>query len=415
MRSSAPYTLVFLFTSFPPEVSGTAQYNWERVQWFARQELYQVVVLAPDYHDESSLPAVPSDLREKLTIEGYPSKPWLPYKIDYVPTLGATRHITKRLMHYRPDLIVVVDVERLFLFSTWQFPGRRFAKHRAIPYITEFRTDYYNFANSYPVWKILGYIFLRPLITYMYSQFDVTLVSSKFAGQRIQQMGIPNPYVTSFVGIDVSAYSPKRRSRNHLTQWLSSDEQGNNVILYLGRIAFEKRIDLLIEAFLALKARHTNVSLIIAGDGPDHCVNALKRLSEQSPHVHFTGFIHGETKANLLASCDVFCSPSPYETFGRTIVEAMASGIPVVTVNSGAVTEYIINRVNGYLVQPDNVSALVDGMERVLTQDCEGIAQKAVDDAKRFSVERGCQNLNAYYQTLLGLGETPSVRSLSVI
>jgi glycosyltransferase involved in cell wall biosynthesis len=97
-------------------------------------------------------------------------------------------------------------------------------------------------------------------------------------------------------------------------------------LLFLGRLAFEKQVDLLIKAFAQLKQKQEKCSLLIVGDGPDEVVNFLKRLAQPIPHIHFTGFMQGEEKANLLASCDVFCSPSPYETLGRTVVEAMASG-----------------------------------------------------------------------------------------
>jgi glycosyltransferase involved in cell wall biosynthesis len=141
--------------------------------------------------------------------------------------------------------------------------------------------------------------------------------------------------------------------------------------------------------------------LLIVGDGPDEVVNFLKRLAQPIPHIHFTGFMQGEEKANLLASCDVFCSPSPYETLGRTVVEAMASGIPVVTVDSGAVSDYIIDGVNGYLVPPNDVEKLANTLQKVLQSDNQEMIQYALQCAKQFSIEQTCQNLHEYYQILL--------------
>jgi len=158
---------------------------------------------------------------------------------------------------------------------------------------------------------------------------------------------------------------------------------------------------LLIEAFAQIKNRDDNYSLIIAGDGPISTVNKLKILAKSIPNIHFTGFIHGDAKANLLASCDIFCNPSPYETFGRTVVEAMASGIPVVAVNSGAVSEYMINKVNGYLFQHDNVEEFASTIHEALSNDNAGIIQKALQDAAQFSSEQGSRNINDYYRQLL--------------
>jgi glycosyltransferase involved in cell wall biosynthesis len=153
--------------------------------------------------------------------------------------------------------------------------------------------------------------------------------------------------------------------------------------------------------------------LLINGDGPVNVVNQLKRLAQPIPHIHFTGFILGDKKANLLASCDLFCSPSPYETFGRTIVEAMASGVPVLTVDSGAVSEYVRDGVNGYLVLPNDVESLANGLQRAFSSNHTKIIQRALQDANQFSVEQGCQKLHFYYQNLLGMEQkSPSFINL---
>ncbi len=401
MNLHETYTLAFIFTNFPPEVSGSAQYNWERVQWLAEQERYHVLVLAPDHQKTDFLPLVPSHLSERLIIESYPSQKWIPYNIHYVPTVGAVRHINERLAYYKPHLITLVDVERAFLFASWQFPGRAYAKENKVPYITEYQTDYYNFASSYPMWKFLSDVFLRPLTKYLYHKFDTTIAPSKLINSRLQKIGIQNSIFISFFGVDISLYSPSRRNRNFLDTWLNADEKNNKILLFLGRISLEKRVDLLIEAFAQIKNRDDNYSLIIAGDGPISAVNKLKILAKSIPNIHFTGFIHGDAKANLLASCDIFCNPSPYETFGRTVVEAMASGIPVVAVNSGAVSEYMINKVNGYLFQPDNVEEFASTIHEALSNDNTGIIQKALQDAAQFSSEQGSRNINDYYRQLL--------------
>ena len=404
MTSDRIYTIAFLAATFPPEVSGSAQYNWERIQWFAKQGKYRLVVLAPDCQNPSSLPSVPSDLAENLIIETFPSKPWLLYKPHYVPIFSAARQINQRLAYYKPDLIVAVDLERLFLFSTWQLPGRRYAKENGIPYLTEFHTDYYNFSSTYPAGKWVRDLSFKPLMNYLYRQCDTTITSSRFASNILHKVGVFNDLIVSFVGIDISSYHPNRRDKNCLAPWLTDPEQEHKVLLFLGRLAFEKQVDLLIKAFTQLKKTHEKCSLLIVGDGPDDVVNFLKRLAKPIPHIHFTGFIEGEQKANLLASCDVFCSPSPYETFGRTIVEAMASGIPVVTVDSGAVSDYIIDGVNGYLVPPHNIEAFTRILQKVLGNDNAKIIQKALQDAEQFSVERGCYHLTNYYQHLFKNG-----------
>ncbi len=404
MKPSKIYTLAFLVTGFPPDVSGVSHFNWERAQWFAKQGIYRVVVFAPDWQNAPS--PTQSNLDKNLIIERYPSKAWLPYKLTHVPKFSAARQIREKLAYYQPDLMIMTDVERFFLLGAWQLPGRRYATEHHIPYIGEYHTDLYNFSAAYPGLQWLRYTARSSqLASYLYRQIDMTICASTAAFQSCQELGIPNARTIPFLGIDVSTYSPNRRSRKWLEPWLSAKEKDNKILLFLGRLGFEKRVDLLIEAFVTLKRRQPNCSLIIAGDGPDNVVNQLKRLAQQASNIHFTGFLLGETKANVLASCDVFCSPSPYETFGRTVVEAMASGIPVVSVQSGAVSEYIVDGVNGYLVPPDDVEGLAKGIHRALSSDNTEVIQHALQDAKQFSLEQGCQNLSNFYQQLLGVSK----------
>lgn len=406
MKSKEIYTIAFLVTGFPPDVSGVSHYNWERAQWFAKQGMYRVVVFAPDWQNESYSALPLSDLNERLIIERYPSKPWLPYKLTHVPKFLAARQINKKLAYYQPDLIVMTDVERFFLLSSWQLPGKDYAKKHHIPYIAEYQTDYYNFSAAYPGWQWLrNAVHSSNLTSYLYQDFDMTVCPSTAASKSCKEMGVYNAHTVPFCGIDVSTYSPNRRNRQWLEPWLSVEEKDNKIVTFLGRLGFEKRVDLLIEAFARLKHRQPNCSLIINGDGPVDVVNQLKRLAEQVPHIHFTGFVLGEMKANILASCDVFCSPSPYETFGRTVVEAMASGIPVISVDSGAVSEYMHDGINGYLVPPNDVEGLANSIHKVLSSDNTKVIQQALRDANQFSVEQGCQNLHDYYQNLLGINQ----------
>jgi phosphatidylinositol alpha 1,6-mannosyltransferase len=399
--SSQIRTIAFLVTAFPPEVSGSALFNWARAKWFAQQENYRVVVFAPDWQKEIDASAL--DLTENLIIERYASKPWIPYKLTYVPTIAAARQISQKIDHYRPDLIVMTDVERYFLLSAWQLPGRAYARKNAVPYVAEYHTDVYNFSSTYPGWQWLrGMVRSTRLMSHLYHQLDLTICPSTPASKSCQEMGIKNSQVVPFFGTDISTYSPDRRDRKWLEPWLTPNEHDHKVIGFLGRLGFEKRVDLLITAFAQLKQKQPDSSLIIIGDGPADVVNSLKRLAEPIPDIHFTGFLMGDTKANVLASCDVFCSPSPYETFGLTGVEAMASGVPVIMVNSGGVSEYILDGVNGYFVPPNDSEALANCLQKVLSNDNTTLIQQALQDAKRYSVEQGCQNLHDYYQQLMG-------------
>lgn len=394
-------TLLFLVTGFPPDVSGVSLFNWERAVWLSQQG-YRVVVLAPDWQMSAPERQYPSPVGDNFIIDAYPSQPWLPYRLTHVPQRQSARYIEQQIDYYQPDLIVMTDVERLFLLSTWQLPGKAYARKQGIPLIAEYHTDLYNFSAAYPGWQWLRSLVRRTKLTsYLYRQFDLTLCTSQAAQASCREMGIPRTQFLPFFGVDLSSYHASLRDRAILQDWLQPYEYEHTIILFLGRLGWEKRVDLLIEAFNQVKQQNSQFSLLIVGDGPDEVVRQLRNQAATIADIHFTGFLLGEQKAQVMAACDIFCSPCPYETFGRTTVEAMAIGLPVVTVDSGAVAEYIHHGINGYLVTPDDTNALQQMIQQVATQPQSAVIDRARQDAQQFSVSQGCQQLSDFYQQLL--------------
>lgn len=135
------------------------------------------------------------------------------------------------------------------------------------------------------------------------------------------------------------------------------------ILTYVGRMAPEKRLDLLMEAFPRIRARSTKrVALVFVGGGP-----ALAGLQEEKlDGVHFAGYRRGEDLAAHYASSDVFLFPSDTETFGQVVTEAMASGLPVVAPDRGGVRDTVAPDETGYLFPPGDVDGLVDAASRLV-------------------------------------------------
>jgi glycosyltransferase involved in cell wall biosynthesis len=128
-------------------------------------------------------------------------------------------------------------------------------------------------------------------------------------------------------------------------------------VLYAGRVTKEKGADLLVDAFLAARARDPRLHLVLAGDGPEH-TRVAERLGE---HATFLGWLHGAELARAYASADLFLFASQTDTFGQVILEAQASGVPVVAVAAGGPATLIEHRATGLLCEPD-ASALADAL-----------------------------------------------------
>jgi glycosyltransferase involved in cell wall biosynthesis/predicted metal-dependent phosphoesterase TrpH len=160
-------------------------------------------------------------------------------------------------------------------------------------------------------------------------------------------------------GVDADRFAPRRRNqmlRNHLLQ------DGSVLLLSVGRLSNEKRIDVLLDAFARLHERTPEARLAIVGDGP-----ARAELERTAPGgVTFMGELRGDGLAQAYASCDVFCFPSTTDTFGQVILEASASGLPVVAADTGGAPELVRHRSTGLLFRPDDPAALADALAEVV-------------------------------------------------
>jgi glycosyltransferase involved in cell wall biosynthesis len=125
------------------------------------------------------------------------------------------------------------------------------------------------------------------------------------------------------------------------------------VVLYVGRIAPEKNLDLAVQAFRAIQQQVPQGALCLGGRWP----GSAQALQSAHPDFIFAGVQRGEALARHYASADLFPFPSLSETFGNVILEALASGLPVVAYNEGAAREHLIDGVNGYRIESGNAQA----------------------------------------------------------
>jgi glycosyltransferase involved in cell wall biosynthesis len=378
-----------------------ALFNWERAFWLAQHSDYRITVLAPDWGVNEQAMAAAAAIPEQLSIERYPSKPWIPYPLTHVPRFSAKSFIESRIKALAPDLMVSTDVERFFLLSSWSLPGLKYAQANDVPFIAEYHTDLYNFSASYPGWQWLrAAIKYTQLTNFLYRHFTLTLCATQAAENSCQEMGINNTVVCPYLGIDSSDFSPALRDRGLLLEWLMPEEVEHTIYLYLGRLGYEKKVDCLIGAFQELQQERSDISLLIVGDGPEEVMKSLKQQAGSTKHIHFTGFQLGEKKAKIMASCDVFCSPSPYETFGRTLAEAIASGLPVISVKSGAAEEMLASAKDGLLINAPEKSQMalaMAGFGRL--QANSGTASAA--PAQTHSLQSACSHLLHLYESVL--------------
>ncbi len=223
-----------------------------------------------------------------------------------------------------------------------------------------------------------------------YGACDLVLSPSPAADAALSAAGVGAERVARWDrGVDTARFHPSLRERG---------EDGRIVVLYSGRITREKGADLLAEAFLAARARDERLQLVLAGGGPEQPALA-ERLG---PHASFLGWLEGEQLARAYADADVFLFPSATDTFGQVILEAQASGLPVLAVAEGGPLSLIDDGVSGLLRAPhaqDLADALLELAASPLRRTA--LAAAALRAVRGRTWERAMERLAGGYEQAL--------------
>lgn len=213
---------------------------------------------------------------------------------------------------------------------------------------------------------------------WFYSQFDTVFVNSDFYRKQWAARGIPEEKLKILPrGLDTMLFHPARRDPAF---WPSRGlRPGELAMLYVGRISKEKNLDLIVAATRRLADQRMPVRPVFVGDGP-----YLKELQALLPDAIFTGVLRGESLATAFASADFFVFPSTTDTFGNVILEAQASGLPVIVSDAGGPRELVGDGQDGLITPALDAQALAGAIEK-LALDAE--LRRRFSQAGRAKVE----------------------------
>jgi len=192
----------------------------------------------------------------------------------------------------------------------------------------------------------------------LYSKFDGVYALNGGMADRLSSLGADEVDVLP-LGIDTAIFHPSKRSEN----WRAKigAEPDDLVLIYAGRIDKEKEADVVLDAFAALPDA-LNAHLVMLGDGK---LKAELEERAKGKRVHFTGFVKNRAMlAMMLASSDVYVSAMAHETFGISIIEAQAAGLPVVGVKAGAMPDRVSRKL-GLLGPVGDAEAMAANITRL--------------------------------------------------
>lgn len=345
--------------TFIPEVNGVTT-----VLATMRRELtrraHEVLVLAPRYGGQPE--PEPDVIRlGSMPCPGYRqvhlSWPW-------------GRGLARRLDGFQPDVVQAVTEGPLGWF------GRSYALRRQLPLATSFHTDFPRYARAY-----LGEWAVRPTQWWLqrfHSRAALTMTPSASTRQELFSLGVPAPVVWGR-GVDTSWFHPGRRSS------IRRQERGGDDrvhILHVGRLAVEKDVDTLVAALQQARAVLGDQAVFcVAGDGP-----RVHLVREGLPFARHLGFLNRADVADLYADADLFVFPSSTETCGLVVLEALASGVPVIGAEAGGVPENILSGLTGLLVPPRRPDAFAEAIVSLATH--QSVRYPMSEAARAFAIAR---------------------------
>ncbi len=322
----------------PPEVNGVAMTVGRLVEGM-RGRGHCVTLVRP-------WPSAGRPGSDDVTVRGLP----LPGYHDVRFGLPAGAVLRRRWRTQRPDVVHVVTEGPL----GWS--AVRCARSLGIPVTSGFHTNFDRYSAHY------GLGWLRPLIAAylrgLHRRTAATLVPTAALAAELAGDGVPGVRVVGR-GVDTELFGPSRRSPELRRSWGADDS--DVVCLYVGRLAAEKNLALVVRAFAAIARDHRATQLVWVGDGP-----ARAQLVREPLRQHFAGWRRDVDLAAHYASADLFLFPSLTETYGNVVAEAMASGLPVLAYRSAAAAELIVDGRNGIHVTAGDESAYVEAARRLV-------------------------------------------------
>lgn len=292
--------------------------------------------------------------------------PRLLYKHGFRISVFPQKEIKKALGDFKPDVVHVQVSDPIGLSVV------SYARKHEIPVVTtehnqpDVITDPLGMPNfiKKPADALLTAYLVNRQSKSDYVTMPTKLAIQKFLGEK--ELGVPMEAVSN--GVDLSCFKPGKVDAKFYKKY--NIPVNRPIVLYVGRVDPEKKVGLVVEAFVAALKKVPDAVLVVVGDGVDR-LNLEAKVQELgiADSVRFLGRVIVPDLYDLYKLGDVFVTASTIETQGIVLIEAAATGLPLVAVNAGAVAEVCLSNKNGFLVEPGDVKAISNSIVTILKDD----------------------------------------------
>jgi glycosyltransferase involved in cell wall biosynthesis len=353
------------FTDTFYEVNGVALTLQQHVKLALKNKMRYIMVTShKDFHDQAQDGVMNFKPIGTYELPEYPEQ-----KIFYPPLLEMLQYCHEQnfsLIHSATPgpiglaALAIAKILKLPISGTY---------HTAIPQYAQVLTGdavIEDLAWKYVIWY--------------YGQLDVIYAPSRDSCNELIAKGIKAEKIKVYPrGIDIEQFHPQNRN-GLLAKWLNGRDGFK--LIYVGRISKEKNLHLLADVFRRLSRHNPRVELVVVGDGP---YKHDMQLAMEGLPCCFTGYLEGETLAQAYASADLFVFPSTTDTFGNVVLEAQASGLPVIVTDKGGPCENMIPGQTGLVVPADDADALLTALKTLVDRPQQ---IRAMGSAARKYVEK---------------------------
>ncbi|WP_342000510.1 GDSL-type esterase/lipase family protein [Microbacterium sp. LWH7-1.2] len=359
--------VALLAESFLPHMNGVTGSVLHVLRHLAA-EGHETLVIAPRAGEiTTDLHGARTELLRSAPLPSYP---------EVRVVFARAARLTAILREFRPD---VVHLASPFLLG-WQ--GLAAADALRVPTVAVYQTDVVAYAQKYGMPQAAALVGRH--IGRLHRRATLTLAPSSASLRQLEGLGVDRLRLWRR-GVDIERFGPERRS----DRWRTRIAPDRTIVGYVGRLAPEKQVE-----DLAAVAGLPGTRLVIVGDGP-----ARPALQRALPEAVFTGHLTGLALAEALASFDVFVHPGESETFGQTIQEALASGVPVVATGVGGPVDLVRSSVDGWLYRPGDLGDLRAQVADLVGDDGKrrAFAASASESVRERTWDAVCSRLVEHY------------------
>ena len=315
-----------------------------------------------------------------------------PYAKDYPFAIpGKKNKIFNLLDEFKPDLLHWSSPSLLGKYAT------QYSEKTGIPNITIYHSHFSSYLDYLKWLPFRNTIrnFLDKKLTRLYEKASLILSPTLSMQEFLVERGSDEDKIGIWGrGVDGERFNPGHRSEKLISEWGGT---GKTKILFVSRLVHYKETDMLIRLSHILRE---GTLLIITGEGPER--EKMERECDPEKTI-FTGKLVGEELAEVYASADIFVFPSLTDTFGNVVLEAMASGLPVLAANEGGPKNIIQNEKTGYLIEPKNEKAFNTKISLLIDDNAHYTEMKenALSYARNVSWDNIIKQLYKYYIDLI--------------